>query len=134
VKAMTRQSPDDAGFTLVEVLVALIVLGTGVATLLGALGMQAKTSLGNRNQSQAATTLTAAAEYVKSLPWSATCAGAAVDISGSVAHASGFVISYAQQPFDGSTPCTSLVTAHVTVVGNGYSLAVDVLKRPSVGP
>jgi prepilin-type N-terminal cleavage/methylation domain-containing protein len=123
----------DEGFTLVEVLVALIVLGVGVAALLGALGMQAKTSLGNRNQSQAATTLAAAAEYVKSLAWSAACAGASVDIGAAVPHATGFTVSYAQQQF-GSTPCTSLVVAHVTGTGNGYDLAVDLFKRPSVGP
>src|SRR5205823_11860429 len=84
---MERSRQSDAGFTLVEVLMAMIVLGIGVSALLTAFATEAKTSLSNRNQSAAESLLTAAAEYVKALPYSSCSA-----ISGT--------ITTAQVPYD----------------------------------
>ena len=133
----TTQPSDEGGFTLIEVLVALVILGVGVAALVAGIGMQAKTSLGNRNQSQAAATLTAAAEYVKSLPFTAGCPGTQVPIASAAVprDSANFSVSYKQLQV-GSTSCSSLVLARVMVtsITTDYSLSVDVLKRPIDGP
>src|SRR3954452_18738671 len=88
----------DTGFTLIEVLIAMVVLGTGVVALVTALGVNAKTTLGNRNQSQASSTLAAAAEYVKSVPWSdpsIACGGSVTTLSvAQLSHDPSFNVTY----------------------------------------
>src|SRR3954465_44140 len=88
------------GFTLIEGLGAMIVLGTGIAQLLGALGMQAKTSFANHSQSQAESVLGAAAEYVKGLPYDdstvggANCGGGTTPVTTQVDHDAAFGVTY----------------------------------------
>lgn len=143
-----EQLRDERGFTLVEVLVAMIVLGIGVSALLGALGMNAKTSFANRNQSASESLLTAAAEYVKGLPWSQfspSCGSStATTITTQIPHNSSFVITYgpAQPPSAQTPPLTSFGTSDTTCqtlaivpvsVNNsssGYHFTINVLKRP----
>ena len=141
----------DSGFTLIEVLVAMIVLGIGVATLMTAFGTQAKTSLNNRNQSAAASLLTAGAEYVKGLNWSAATAncgsGSPTDITSQVQTTPDlkFTVTYgpAQPPSAQNPPLTTfgvsdstcknlaIVPVKVDNPTAGYHLTVNVMKRPA---
>ena len=133
---------DDLGFTLIEVLVALVILGTAVTALITGLAVNAKTTLGNKNQSQASASLGAAAEYVKALSWSAlpACgAAASVDITqAQVSHDAGLTLSYSvtkdQSPILGSSPCAVIRLVTVRVSGNGFDLSTDVLRRPVDAP
>lgn len=138
---MKNQHGADDGFTLVEVLVSMIVLGIGVAALLTAFGTQAKTSLANRNQSAAASLLTAAAEYVKSLSYTnnGTHCNA---ISGTVPttavpyDSTEFTVTFGPgAALPGGSPCSlQQVPVNVDGVSNGYHLSVTVVKRPDVEP
>src|SRR3954452_20300402 len=128
----------DTGFTLIEVLIAMVVLGSGVVALVTALGVNAKTTLGNRNQSQASSTLAAAAEYVKSLAWTdSTIACGAPTTTLSVAqlkHDPAFTVTYGPAAAVNTTSCTLLRTVPISVVGSGYNLSVNVLRRPESLP
>lgn len=133
---MRRAEPVDEGFTLIEVLVAMIVLGIGVAALMTAFGTQIKTSLTNRDQSEAAALLTAAAEYVKSVPYPSTCtaiAGQTLAAPGpELAHDSTFTIKFGPgSAFDGASLC-SIQQVPVFVDGHGYHLTLMVVRRPAV--
>ena len=127
----------DEGFTLIEVLIAMIVLGIGVAALMTAFGTQIKTSLTNRNQSEAEALLTAAAEYVKSLPYPASCTpigGKTLAASGpELPHDTAFTIKYGPGTlFDGATDFCSIQQVPLTVDGQGYHLSLNVIRRPAV--
>lgn len=132
---MTSQ-PDDEGFTLVEVLVAMIVLGIGIAALMSAMGTHVKTTVANRNQAIATSTLTAAAEYVKSYQWNpvlaaGTCpaiSGATLTSNGPTAP-TGLAITYSDGQSMPSASMCELQRVTVHVVGFGYDLSVDVAKR-----
>ena len=69
---MSRPRPE-AGETLVEILVAIVILGVGVATLVGGLGSAIFSSSLHRNQSEIDAVLVSAAETVKGEAY-ATCA------------------------------------------------------------
>jgi prepilin-type N-terminal cleavage/methylation domain-containing protein len=138
---MRRQTRVEDGFTLVEVLVSMIILGIGVAALLTAFGTQAKTSLANRNQSAASALLVAAAEYVKSVSY--TNNGTHCNpISGTVPTSavpydtSEFTVTFGPgAALPGGTTCAlQQVPVNVDGVSNGYHLSVTVVKRPDVEP
>lgn len=57
-----RRGAGQGGFTLVELLVAMAILGTAVVALMGALGVAIRTSDRHETQSQASVLLQAAAE------------------------------------------------------------------------
>jgi prepilin-type N-terminal cleavage/methylation domain-containing protein len=133
---MSRPVKADEGFTLIEVLIATVILGLGVAALIAGLGTQAKVSLANRNQSQAETTLTAAAEYVKSLPWGSTfssCSGGSVSVpTSAVPRDPAVSVSYGPSvALDDQTPCSVLVRVPVHVDLGDFHLSTYVLKRPT---
>lgn len=144
----SRLRDDSTGFTLIEVLIALVLLGIGVAALLAALGMQVTTSSANREQSQAQSTLTAAAEYVKSVRFDKlpACDGTVVTLpaTGSpVPHDPIFTVSYglstvlpsnaaAGSPEAPDCSELRLVTVEVKggpVNGNPWDLELKVLRR-----
>ena len=133
-----QPSPTDDGFTLVEVLMALIVLGIGVAALMAAMGMHVKTSAANRNQAAGAAMLVTASEYVKSYAWNPTVSGgtcAAIQASDLPTPAptppTGYTVTYgAGQTMPPASPC-ELQKMTVEVKGFGYDLQVDVAKRAS---
>jgi prepilin-type N-terminal cleavage/methylation domain-containing protein len=138
-----KSRPDDEGFTLIEVLIAMIVLGIGVAALMTAFGMQAKTSLTNRNQAASESLLTAAAEWVKGLSFTnngLTCNA----ISGTVPpdkvayDTTKFNVTYGPGTAIGSDSMCSIQQVPVTVTAlnasNGFTLTVTVVKRPSIEP
>lgn len=125
-----RHGPHESGFTLVEVLIAIIILGIGIAALLGALAMNAKSSLNNRDQAKAAALLSSAAEYVKSLTYPSTCS--AIPAGSLPTNDVAFTVSYGPgQSVAGASLC-ALQQVPVTVAGRGYNLSVSVIKRPSV--
>src|SRR4051794_11547539 len=111
----------DSGFTLVEVLVAMIVLGIGVTALLTAFATHAKTSAANRDQAQAESILTAATEYVKSLAYPSSCSGVSAGtvppaaLSSSANSDTAFAATYGPgAAFDGASLCTiQQVPVHV---------------------
>ena len=131
-----RSTLRDEGFTLIEVLVAMVVLGTGVVALITALGMHSKTTFLNRNQSQAAATLTAAAEYVKSLPWadSTTCPSVEKVIPSAALPRDSHFTAYCSRLTVGSTDPSLLARIRVRVAGEGFDVSVDVVKRPQDAP
>lgn len=121
----------DRGDTLVEILVALAILSIGIVALVGALGANATTTVVNRSQSQAASTLLAASEYVKSLPHSSTCGPTGeVTITNEVPHDTLYAVTYGPGRQLGTTPCSSLSIIPVRVTGDGFDLRVEVASRP----
>lgn len=133
---MTCRHDSEDGFTLIEVMMALIVLGIGVAALMTAMAMHVKTSFANKTQSEGAATLATAAEYVKSYTWNPTLVGATCPaISGSTVSTggpgapTGFTISYTDGQAVPSASMCELQKITVDVNGFGYDLQVDVLKR-----
>lgn len=129
---MRSATAGDRGETLIEILAALTVLGIGITALLGGLATNITATSVNRSQSQASATLLSASEYVKSLG-TVTCGAAPVTVLESqVPHDSAvFTITYGGAvDFNAGTPCTSLQRVPVRVVGDGFDMSLDVVKRP----
>jgi prepilin-type N-terminal cleavage/methylation domain-containing protein len=123
----------DNGETLIEILVALAILGIGISALLVALATNASTTVVNRDQAHAEAALLGAAEWVKAQPFPACTGGAATTTitAAEVPRATGFVLSYGRAvDFDGTTPCADLARIPVTVTGSGFTLTLDVVMRP----
>lgn len=70
-----RSIRGERGDTLVEILVALTILGIGIGALVTALGVNATTSVTNRSQAQLEAVLLSAAEHVKTLSFTTVCIG-----------------------------------------------------------
>ena len=125
---------EDRGDTLVEILVALAVLSIGVVALTAGLTTNFTATGINRDQAQAETALTAAAEHVKGLPVStlpmACPGGAAQPVSpAAVPRDPAFTITYGPAGRVGTTSCSSLIRVPVTVMGRGFELRVEVVRR-----
>lgn len=67
---MTRSPYGDAGETLVEVLISLVVVGLAVAALLGAVLVGSELSAAHRDDARADLDLRTVAEQVKAAGWS----------------------------------------------------------------
>jgi prepilin-type N-terminal cleavage/methylation domain-containing protein len=123
----------DDGDSLIEVLVALAVLGIGVTALTGGLSADVSTSIINRDQSQMDTLLNASAEWVKALPYQ-SCTGNTTSITtAQVPHPAAYTVSYGPvAAFGNGAGCSDLerVTVTVTVVSTGSTSSFDVVKRP----
>lgn len=130
---MSRRDAD-RGETLIEILVALAVLGIAITALMGALGVNASTTIVNRSQAQISASLLHGAEYVKSLSFTTLCTGSTtwVDVpTGAVPHDDAkFDIRYrtaeafgqpatACDPSTGGTG-TTLASVRVEVAGDGF--------------
>lgn len=122
----------DGGETLIEILVSLAILGIAVTALLVALATNASTTIVNRDQAQAEATLLAASEYVKALAYPSCSSGSATTVTAAqVPHDPGFTVTYGPAvAFDSSTPCATLARVPVTVTGEGFTLTLDVVRRP----
>lgn len=121
----------DAGDTLVEILVALAVLGIGIVALTGALVTNVTTTGINREQAQAESVLTSAAEHVKGLAALPGCGAAAVAVSvADVPRDPAYAVTYGPAQAVEGQPCSALVAVPVNVTGNGFALSVTVVKRP----
>ena len=70
---MSAGRPTDGGFSLVEVLIALVILGLGFTALLGAMGTAFSGANTFRGQSNAGTVVISAVERVKDAAYS-SCA------------------------------------------------------------
>jgi prepilin-type N-terminal cleavage/methylation domain-containing protein len=125
----SRQS----GETLVEVLVAVSILGIAIVVIVGALGTVFQASSIHRNHATADTVARTAAETLKDrkLAW---------DSSGnySVSGANGFNVTVTAKCWNGNSPATfspcpnsdrGLQQLKVTASGNGATETVAVLKR-----
>ena len=123
---------DQAGDTLVEVLVALAVLSIGIVALVGALTTNITMTVTNRDQSQAESVLASAAEHVKSLSLPFSCSGGtptAVATS-AVPRSDSYAVTYGPAEALAGQPCAKLIAVPVVVTGNGFALTVRVVKRP----
>ena len=127
---MTR-AHGDGGESLVEILAAMTILSIGITGLVTALGTNASTTVVNRSQSQASTTLLAAAEYVKGLPFLSSCGpSTAVTVpTSALPRANGVSATYGPGRQLGTTACGVLDVIPVRVTGDGFTLTVDVVKR-----
>jgi prepilin-type N-terminal cleavage/methylation domain-containing protein len=129
-----RAARGDRGDSLIEILVAVAVLGIAVTALMAGLATEATTTVSNRSQSKAATVLNDAAEYVKGLSLSSvpTCSPNSVTTitTAQMPHDSGFTVTYGPaSDFNASTPCSVMAKVPVTVSGDGYNLTVTVVRR-----
>jgi len=122
----------EAGETLIEILVALAILGIGISALLTALATNASTTVINRDQAHGEAAVLAAAEWVKAQPFPSCTSGATTDITpAQLPRATGFVLTYGPaKAFDTSTPCGKLARIPITVTGSGFTLTLDVVMRP----
>lgn len=121
----------DRGDTLIEVLAAVSILGIGIAGLLTALATQASTTITNRDQSQASAALLSAAEWVKAQSFNGCSPAAETAITNAqVARGTGLTVTYGPGTAVAGTACTDLAVVPVHVSGGGFSLSVDVVKRP----
>ncbi|MCW2674663.1 MAG: hypothetical protein JWP14_3252 [Frankiales bacterium] len=128
---MVRQGAGDVGDTLIEILVALAILGIAVVALVGALAVNASTTVTNRSQSEAQSFAMAAAEYVKSVPLTpALCAtpDAAFDPA-AVPAPTGYTVTFGTLAGFMGRPCASLAAVTLTVAGDGFTVPVTVVKR-----
>lgn len=73
---MSEDGPRDGGLSLIEVLIAIVIMGIAMAAILGAIGTQIRGADAHRDQSNAQVVLTSAAERVKAVLYSA-CGAAA---------------------------------------------------------
>jgi Tfp pilus assembly protein PilV len=126
-----RRELGDRGDSLVEILAAVTILAIGITGLLTALGTHVTTTIANRSQTKASTTLLEAAEYVKALPYAACGPASAVPVSTTqLPRDSAFSVTYGPGHQLGSTSCSDLTIVPVTVSGDGFTLHLDVAKRP----
>jgi Tfp pilus assembly protein PilV len=124
----------DAGDSLVEILAAVAVLSIGVVALVTALAAMTKSTVSNRGQARAETTLLTAAEYVKTMSLSsndfASCGPSPAPLtSAQIDLPTGFTAAFGKGSALGATPCSKLVAIPVTVTGDGYNLTVNVVRR-----
>jgi prepilin-type N-terminal cleavage/methylation domain-containing protein len=131
-RAKARNSSDDRGDSLIEVLIALSILSIGVTALMFGLGTNITTSVTNRIQSEGVTALESAAEYVKSLDQATICATTtqtSVPASEVVAP-TGATISFGPVTTVGSEACSAIAAIPVQVAGNGFqTIHVTVVTR-----
>ena len=128
---MIRKLGGDHGDSLVEILIAVAVLGIAVTALMFGLGTNATTTLSNRSQSKAATILQDAAEYVKAVGGSTCAPGTTTTLTNAkLPHDSTYTVTYGPAAdFNGSTPCSVMAKIPVTVTGDGYNLTMTVVRR-----
>lgn len=126
-----RRPQGEAGDTLVEILVALAVLGIGIVALTGALVTNVTTTSINREQAQAESVLASAAEFVKGLSGTPACGVfLASPTLTEVPRSAAYAITFGPAVSVDSQPCAQLVGVPVNVTGNGFALSVTVVKRP----
>jgi Tfp pilus assembly protein PilV len=124
---------DDAGDSLIEILVALAVLSIGITALVTALGANITATGINRDQAQVEALLLSEAEYVKSVPLtSALCASATPFSTSAVTLPSGFTVTFGALTAYPGQACQDLSSVDISVSGNGFTLPpLTVLKRSS---
>ena len=142
---MTRSSAalrqDEAGFTLVEVMIATVIFGLAVAAILGALFGLVKSSALHQRQSQANAVLASAAAAIVDAvrnPYTASCAPApSYDPTNGVTLPAGWTtanVTAAVMAWDGTGTCAAgaLQTVRITVTlpSNSGTWTLEAVKRP----
>lgn len=130
-----RRPRADAGDTLVEVLVALAILGIGVTALLSALAVMITSTGGNRSNARSQATLLSAAEYVKTMTLTAAdytaCGPTPFTITNQIPVPTGMTATVERgSPAVTGGACTVLLKVPVRVTGDGFNVTVDVVRRP----
>lgn len=131
----------DTGESLIEILAAMTILSIGITALVTALGTHATVTRVNRSQSQAATTLLAAAELVKALPLGDSiapygqvdsCAGLTdADVTTTeLAHDAVYQLSYAPVSCPANARAIVVRITLSTTDADGFNETLDVVKRP----
>lgn len=122
----------DAGESLIEILVTLMILSIGIVALVAALTTNIMATVVNREQSQTESVLSSAAEYVKRLPSlpMACPGGSPQDVpAAQLERPAAYSVSYGPAKALATVPCSELVVVPVQVTGNGFSVSVDVVRR-----
>ena len=132
MSAAANHPSRQAGESLVELLAAMTIVAIAITALMTALATHATSTGVNRDQSQASTTLLAAAEYVKSLDYSACDPATTKTVfTTEVPYDTKFSVTYGPgRAVNASTPCSSLTVVPIRVQGAGFTLDLEVVKRP----
>ena len=129
-----RRLADDGGFSLIELLAAISIMGIAVVTILGAMGTSIFISDLNRKQANAQTILRSAAESIKAASYVA-CPSPDYPVP---PPPSGYQSTYQLQAYDDGTgtwsaPCASSVlqriAIHVTSTDGRASESLQIVKR-----
>jgi Tfp pilus assembly protein PilV len=134
----TGRRPED-GATLIEVLIAVMILGVAVVAFIGALGTGVVSSDVHRRQATAETAIRRYAEAVKARPFTATCPTTTYPISsGTFSAPAGFTASVPQVRYvaaDNSitTTCSptavQVVTVAIESTDGKVDASLDIVKR-----
>lgn len=133
----------EAGFSLIEVVIALLLLGTGVAAIVAALQVGATSAVVQRDRADAERVLRAASEQVKAAQPFIACVTESqvhnsyldgfdpgdVVVSAEVAYWDGTLGS--SSPFSGSCPGVGQAVQRIRLVAtiNDMSVGTTVVKR-----
>lgn len=147
---MLERRCQDCGETLVEVLIALVIMGTSITALLAGLATASRSALLHRDQSDIGTFLLQSADVVKGAPYEQTCstapyqsALAAVTPATWTSRGGTTPVTTVQywdpltRKFSGSCPAASadsflklqLVTVRIDAPNGRYSQTINVAKR-----
>lgn len=139
----------ESGATLIEILVAVVVIGVGFVAILGGLGTSFALSAFHREQARTEAEVRRYAEAVKVAAYSATCPATYTKVGIPFVDGADFtadepvVVDYRSASTGGTTPCSTVTTpvderplqvVRLTVTSAKDSRAVetiDVIKRPT---
>lgn len=132
-----RPRRSEAGTTLVEVLITVMILGVAFVALLGGFGTSIVSSDLHRRQAQAETLVRRYAEAVKATPCTATCPGsyaAGFTLPSGFEAPAATVVCYASDNV-AAVPCPTdgiqRVTVRVRTTDGRVDTSVDLVKRLS---
>lgn len=120
----------DRGDSLIEVLMALMILSIGIAGLLGALSTNASTTTINRAQSATTTVLLGAAEEAKAMALPACGSSGTLDASRVPRPPAVTSVNWGPVVAAPGSACDRLREIPVVVTGDGFTLTTSVLRRP----
>ena len=134
----------EAGATLVEILVAVMIVGVGFVAILGGLGTSFALSALHREQARTEAEVRRFAEAMKAATFSTTCpaaytkAGIGFTVGADYSAAEPVVVDYLDDSTGASTACTTttrpLQVVRLTVTSTKDTRAeetIDVVKRPT---
>lgn len=135
----------EAGATLVEILVAVVVIGIGFTAILGGLGTSFALSALHREQARAEAEIRRYAEAVKAAPYSTACPAAYTKAGIPFAAGADFpadeptVVDYLDETNGGSVACSTTTPPRLQVVrltvrstkDDRVVETIDVAKRPT---
>ena len=140
---IARARRSEAGATLVEILVAVVVIGVGFVAILGGLGTSFALSALHREQARTETELRRYAEVLKAASYVNSCAATAYATvtftpGADYSVAAPEVVDYVSESTGASVSCTTttpvLQVVRLTVTSTKDTRAeetIDVVKRPS---